>query len=161
MRITATRACNIGHFNGSAFGCCNVDENNVIAFPGIGSITSWAEQIANDRADEQPTRRRGRPKKPALKPQPCSQDFETVCREIVALAARQDGTWAAAKEDLRYQADREGFRPSTRSLLGFLLKHINLETGFDWHSAETIADELGLTVKTIEYGFSELGQKGA
>ncbi|HEY7084247.1 MAG TPA: hypothetical protein VH519_05470 [Hyphomicrobiaceae bacterium] len=95
--------------------------------------------------------------------QPAAQrtPFKAVCEDIVALAAARDGTWAAAKEDLRCRADREGFLPSTLKVLGFLLKHINLNHGRDWHPAEAIAEDLGLSIKSVELAFRELGQKRA
>jgi len=94
--------------------------------------------------------RRGRRRKPALILRPCSESFDVVAGGVIALAA-QTGSWAAPKERLRSQADREkAFAPATPKVLGYLLEHINRAHGFDWHSAKTIADELGLTIRTVE-----------
>src|SRR5262245_6405076 len=110
---------------------------------------------------EGPSRSRGRPKKPLLTSQPCREEFDEVAAGVITLAAMGGGAWAAAKERVRNWADREkGFAPATIKVLGFQLEHVNQTKGCDWHSTEHIARELGLTTRTIERAFDQLGTAG-
>jgi hypothetical protein len=119
-------------------------------------------QLAVKLEEAFPPPKRGRPPKPALPHRPCEDPFKTVAADVRALAQREGGAWAAAKEQARNWADRvPGFSPATPKVLGYLLSHINLEKGFDWHSAESIAQDLGLTVRTIERAYGELRTVGA
>jgi DNA-binding transcriptional regulator YhcF (GntR family) len=124
------------------------------------------QSTSNRRADDPtsaaaPMRPRGRPPKPELKSRPSEGDFKAVKAAVIALALREGGAWAAAKERVRNWADREkGFSPATPKVLGYLLEHINLDKGCDWHSAETIARELGISVRTVERAFEELCKAG-
>jgi hypothetical protein len=126
-------------------------------------MQSIRQLAANLSADFPPPKRgRGRPPKPALPHCPCEEPFNAVAVGVRALAQRGGGAWAIAKEQARNWADRiPGFSPATPKVLGYLLSHINQEKGFDWHSAERIARDLGLTVRTIERAYYELRRVGA
>jgi hypothetical protein len=115
-----------------------------------------AARHANDANSASPKRSPGRPKKPELASQPCGEEFDMVSAGVVALASAEGGIWAATKEALRARADREkGFSPATPKVIGFVLQHINLEKGYDWHSAQTIATELILSIRSVERAFRE------
>ena len=107
-----------------------------------------------------PPKRRGRPRKPPAVDQRCKEDFGTVAMALAGIA-RQKTLWGAGRERARRWADRDRrLRPVSIKVLGFLLEHVNRNAGFDWHSAATIAADLGVTTRAVENAFSELTMAG-
>ena len=119
--------------------------------PRSGEVVAFAPRMP----------RRGRPRKTILPATPCTDRFDVVAAAVVGIASKRR-EWAAAKERVRSRADRRrDFSPATPKVLGYLLEKINREHGYDWHAAVTIAAYLGLSIRTVERTFSELGDAGA
>ena len=58
---------------------------------------------------------------------------------------------------MRRWLDRDRcLRPASIKVLGYFLEHINRRAGYDWHSADTIASDLGLSIGAVEKAFGEL-----
>ena len=103
-----------------------------------------------------PPKRRGRPRKPPPVVRRCKDDFDTVAMGVVGIASKP-ALWNATKERVRRWADRDrGLRPASTKVLGFFLEHINRRAGYDWHSADTIASDVGLSISAVEKAFHEL-----
>ena len=103
-----------------------------------------------------PLKRRGRPRKPLAVDRRCNDEFDAVAT-VVAGIARQKDLWGATRERVRHRADRDPvLRPVSNKVLGFRLEHLNRKVGFDWHAADTIAADLGVTTRSVENAFSEL-----
>ena len=103
-----------------------------------------------------PPKRRGRPRKPPAVDRSCKDDFDTLAMAVVGIAGKPT-LWNAAKERVRRWADRDRcLRPASTKVLGYFLEHINRRAGYDWHSADTIASDLGLSISAVEKAFGEL-----
>lgn len=100
---------------------------------------------------------RGRPRKPAAVRLPSIGSFEEVKAKIVAIAADRK-LLAGAKARVRFAAIRSrALRPVTNSVLDYLLDRINPNEGRDWHGERTIAKDLGVTTRSVQRAFRELG----
>jgi hypothetical protein len=105
-------------------------------------------------------RTRGRPKKPRLAETPCQDSFLVVAAAVAGLAERAS-VWAAAKEQVRHHVDRvAGLSPNSLRVMGFYLEHLSRAKGFDWHSAAAIADDLCISVSSVERANRELTMVG-
>ena len=103
-----------------------------------------------------PPKRRGRPRKPRPIDRSCKDDFDTVAMAVVGIAGKPT-LWSAAKERVRRWADRDRcLRPASTKVLGYFLEDINRRAGYDWHSADTVASDLGLSISAVEKAFGEL-----
>lgn len=129
--------------------------------PTLGDVQRIVTETTKNVVSLAPRKRsRGRPRKPLIVAQPCPHDFNLVATAIVGIA-RQKVLWNAAKERVRRWADRNrALRPVSRCVIGYVLEKINKAKGFDWHGRDSIAADLGVSGRAVEYAFSELGKVG-
>ena len=105
-------------------------------------------------------RPRGRPKKPLMVSQRCTDGFEVVAAAVVGIA-RSKGCWSAAKERARAAVDKDPhLSPYSWKVFGFLLEHINRAKGFDWHGVEALATNRGMNPRTVQKAFEQLSERG-
>lgn len=111
-----------------------------------------------------PKRRRGRPPKwgEGEKPKGVDQadysarygEFEAACRAVPEKGIPALKDWIADR------ADKDRLTPAARCVLNFLLRRINWTVGCDWHSDAAIAEEKGISTRTVERGRKELRERG-
>lgn len=103
---------------------------------------------------------RGRPPKPELTPQPCTETFGVVASKIAAIA-KDKSLWQAAKERTRAKADRDPMlSPCSRKVFNFLLDHVNRDKGYDWHGNKSIAADRNMHRRTAQKGSKQLAERG-
>ena len=135
--------------------------NPVQAFAALPAQIRHAANETSNVVSLTPNKRpRGRPRKPPLVDRRCTDAFETIAVAVVGLAG-QKMLWNALKERVRDKADRDNtLSPASRRVLGFLISRMNRNFGYDWHTGERIAAELGISLGSVNRAFGELARAG-
>ncbi len=126
----------------------------------LGETANSGSNEAEEHQNTAKRQPRGRPRKPEAPPQPCTEAFDTISGEIVAIA-QSKSLWPAAKERVRTKAACDPrLTPTSFKVVTFLLDHVNRKCGYDWHGSVAIAEALGLSKKSVKRAFQQLANAG-
>ena len=125
----------------------------------LGETANSGSNEAEEHQNTAKRQPRGRPRKPEAPPQPCTEAFDTISGEIVAIA-QDKSLWPAAKERVREKVAIAGLTPSAFKVVIYLLDKLNRKHGYDWHGSVAIAEALGVGKKSMKRAFQQLSRAG-